>query len=270
MPTSARMPTAFIPHGGGPWPVMSLRGFSDDEAGQLAGYMRSIANVSPAPRALLVVSAHWEAPRPTVNTGASPSLYYDYGGFPPEAYRLQWPAPGDPELAADVRDRLVAAGLRPAEDGSRGFDHGTFIPLMLAYPKADVPVVQLSLRRGLDPAEHLAMGRALAPLRDQGVYILGSGNSYHNMQAFFRGVARDAEAARDFDAWLSETVALPAAEREARLARWEQAPAARDSHPREEHLIPLMVVAGAAGDDAGRVEWTGSMSGMTLSAHHFG
>lgn len=265
-----RTPTAFVPHGGGPWPVLRLPALPDAEAEPLGAYMRSISDVTPAPSALLVVSAHWEESVPTINTGAAPPMLYDYGGFPEEAYALRWPAPGDPELAADVDGLLRAAGFRTAKNDRRGFDHGTFVPLMLAYPRADVPVVQLSLKQGLDPAEHLAIGRALAPLRDRGVYILGSGNSYHNLPAFFRGGPRDVQASRELDAWLADTIAMPAAERNARLQRWEQAPSARESHPREEHLIPLMVVAGAAESDTGRVQWTGTMGGMQVSAHHFG
>lgn len=265
-----RIPTVFVPHGGGPWPVLRLPMMPDEEAEPLADSMRAIATVAPRPTALLVVSAHWEAAVPTVNTGAAPPMLYDYGGFPEEAYRLQWPAPGDPALAAEVRDLLAKAGFHPGEDPHRGYDHGTFIPLMLAYPRAEIPVVQLSLRAGLDAAEHLAMGRALAPLRERGVYIVGSGNSFHNMGAFFRHDERHAEASREFDAWLTEAITQPQAERDARLQRWEQAPAARDCHPREEHLVPLMVVAGAAGPDLGRVQWTGTMGGMQLSGHRFG
>ncbi len=264
------MPTVFIPHGGGPWPVLRLPMMPEGEAEPLVASMRSIADVPQPPRALLVISAHWEAPVPTVNTGARPPMLYDYGGFPDEAYRLQWPAPGSPALAAEVRERLHEAGLRPAEDSKRGFDHGTFIPLMLAYPQAEVPVVQLSLVAGLDPAEHLAIGRALAPLREQGVYLVASGNSFHNLRALFRQDPRYVAASREFDAWLVETLALPTVERDARLERWSQAPAARDCHPREEHLLPLMVAAGAAGEDRGRVTWTGTMGGMQLSAHRFG
>lgn len=168
-PTATRMPTAFIPHGGGPWPVLRMSRFPEAETHALATYLRSIADVSPTPSSLLVVSAHWEARVPTINTGAAPPMLYDYGGFPEEAYRLQWPALGDPELAAEVQRSLAGAGFRTETDARRGYDHGTFVPLMLAYPEAKVPVVQLSLVRGLDPAEHLAMGRALAPLRDRGV-----------------------------------------------------------------------------------------------------
>lgn len=265
------LPAAFIPHGGGPWPILELPMMPADETRALAEYMRSIAALPPQrPRALLVISAHWEESVATVNTGAAPGMYYDYGGFPPEAYQLQWPAPGDPELASEVGALLRGAGFRTAYNAERGYDHGTFVPLLLAYPRADVPVVQLSLKRGLDPAEHLAMGRALAPLRQQGVYILGSGNSYHNLRAFFGRDPRSAAASQAFDAWLNQVVTMPAGEREAHLAQWERAPDARLCHPREEHLIPLMVVAGAAGDAQGRVTWSGTMGGKQLSAHHFG
>lgn len=268
---TASMPTAFIPHGGGPWPVLSMNGMPADETQSLAAYMRSIAAAPPRrPRALLVISAHWETPTLTVNTGAAPGMYYDYGGFPDAAYRLKWPAPGDPELAAEVRALLDHAGLPCGEDRQRGYDHGTFIPLMLAYPEADVPVVQLSLRRGLDPAEHLAIGQALAPLREQGVYLLGSGNSFHNLRGMFSGERRLTAAAEQFDRWLAEAVTAAPAERVRLLERWADAPMARECHPREEHLLPLMVVAGAAMHDPGSVTWTGSMAGFRISAHQFG
>src|SRR5689334_8631112 len=160
-------------------------GFPKDDVDRLAGYLRSVRDVPPvAPRALLVVSAHWEEPVPTVMTSAHPAMLYDYYGFPPESYQLTWPAPGDPALAGRVRELLGNAGFATAEDTERGFDHGTFVPLKVTYPEAEIPCVQLSLRRGLDPAEHIAMGRALAPLRDEGVLIVGSGMSYHNLRVF--------------------------------------------------------------------------------------
>lgn len=270
MAQSTKMPTAFVPHGGGPWPVMDLPGMDRGEARALSAYMRSIADTATRPNALLVVSAHWETSEATVNTGESPSMLYDYGGFPPEAYRFQWPAPGDPGLAAQVRDLLRDAGFATREDSRRGYDHGTFIPLMLAYPDADIPVVQLSLKRGLDPEEHLAMGRALAPLREQGVYILGSGNSFHNLPAFFRHDPTMAERSQRFDDWLNAAVQAGRSERERLLRDWANAPEARACHPREEHLIPLMVAAGAAEADAGHVAWTGRMGGMRVTAHRFG
>lgn len=264
------MPTAFIPHGGGPWPVLELPMMPAAEGPELAAYMRSLADAPASrPRALLVVSAHWETPTLMVNTNPAPGMYYDYGGFPDAAYRLSWPAPGDPELAAEVRALLGKAGLRCEEDRVRGYDHGTFVPLMLAYPQADVPVVQLSLRHGLDPAEHLAIGRALASLREQGVYMLGSGNSFHNLRALFGGNDRLRGAAEAFDAWLTAAIGAPAPERARLLEHWHEAPAAHECHPRAEHLLPLMVVAGAAEQDAGSVTWTGSMGGFRISAHQF-
>src|SRR5688500_15521710 len=167
-----RMPVVFIPHGGGPWPFVDT-GFPPDDVEDLKTYLRSVPSVPPErPRALLVVSAHWEAAVPTVMTAPQPPMLYDYYGFPPESYRLTWPAPGNPALARHVAGLLQTAGFRSAEDPTRGYDHGTFVPLKVAYPDADVPVVQLSLVEGLDPAHHLAIGRALAPLRDEGFFII--------------------------------------------------------------------------------------------------
>lgn len=264
-PNTRRMPTAFVPHGGGPWPVLPLRGTDPTERKELAGYLKSLANV-PRPRALLVISAHWEETEFTVNTNAAPGMLYDYGGFPREAYELLWPAPGAPDVAEQVRDLLAGSGIDSRTDATRGYDHGTFIPLMLAWPDADIPVVQVSLKRGLDPEAHLALGRALAPLRDQGVYLLGSGNSFHNLRAFFADDPAAVAASERFDAWLAEAVTSKDA---AELARWKEAPDARFCHPREEHLIPLMVAAGAA-SEPGRVEWSGYAFGKRISAHHFG
>ncbi len=266
--TSARTPVVYLPHGGGPWPFVDL-GFGDRrELDALAAYLRSIeALPKTKPSTVLVVSAHWEEPVPTVMTGEHPPLLFDYYGFPPESYRLTWPAPGHPVLAARVQALLEGAGFATAANPERGFDHGTFVPLKLTYPDADVPTVQLSLKRGLDPAEHLAMGRALAPLRDEGVFIVGSGMSYHNLRAF--GPAGQAPAAA-FDAWLGDAVAQAPDERARRLTQWSQAPAARQAHPREEHLLPLMVAAGAAGGDLGRTAYSGTLMGLRISGVHFG
>ena len=267
---AARMPVAFVPHGGGPWPFVDMG--IEDRAGLegLAAYLRGVRELPPAPpRALLVVSAHWEAPVPTLTTGPRPPLLYDYYGFPPESYTLTWPAPGDPALAARVRTLLDEAGIPSAGDERRGFDHGTFVPLKLTYPAAELPTVQLSLRQGLDPAEHLALGRAIAPLRDEGVFIVGSGMTYHDLRSFFRPAVAG-PVSETFDAWLREAATRESAERDRRLAAWEDAPAARQAHPREEHLLPLMVVAGAAGDDRGRLAYNGTFMGVRLSAYHFG
>jgi aromatic ring-opening dioxygenase catalytic subunit (LigB family) len=262
------MPVAFLPHGGGPWPFVEM-GLDKRDVAKLAGYLSSVRDLPKTPpKAILVVSGHWEAPVATVLTSPRPPLLYDYYGFPPESYALTWPAPGEPHVAARVRELLSKAGFETAADDRRGFDHGAFVPLKLTYPDADVPTVQLSLLASLDAAEHLAMGRALAPLRDEGVFIVGSGMSFHNMRGF-----RDPRAhvvADAFDAWLGETVRLAGPARDERLASWDRAPSARSAHPREEHLLPLMVVAGAAGDDVGRVAYSEPFMGVRISGVHFG
>jgi aromatic ring-opening dioxygenase catalytic subunit (LigB family) len=263
-----RMPVVFIPHGGGPWPFVDVGFGSEEELGPLAMYLRSLRTLPRmTTKAVLIVSAHWEETLPTVMTAERPPMLYDYYGFPQQAYEISWPAPGDPQLAARVQELLLAAGFETRVDAQRGFDHGTFVPLKLAYPDADMPTVQLSLKRGLDPAEHIAIGRALAPLRDEHVFIVGSGMSYHNLRAFGPPGRPGSEA---FDAWLRETTTLEQRERELRLTRWSAAPAARLAHPREEHLLPLMVVAGAAGADRGTVAYDGTLMGLRISAHHFG
>jgi aromatic ring-opening dioxygenase catalytic subunit (LigB family) len=266
--STPRQPVAFIPHGGGPWPFVDL-GFDRREVDQLASYLRAVRQLPPvAPRALLVISAHWEEAVPTVMTSPQPPILYDYAGFPPASYQITWPAPGDPALAARVQELLAAAGIASGADPRRGFDHGTFVPLKLTYPEAEIPTVQLSLRRGLDPREHLALGRALAPLRDEGVFIVGSGMTFHDLRAF--GDPRAAGISETFDAWLRDAATRPRGERDALLADWAQAPAARKAHPREEHLLPLMVVAGAAGEDRGVVGYEGHFFGTKLSSYHFG
>jgi aromatic ring-opening dioxygenase catalytic subunit (LigB family) len=266
--TGSRLPVVFVPHGGGPWPFVP--GLGDPaELDALSAYLRSVRDVPRSPvKALLVVSAHWEERVPTVTTSERPPMLYDYYGFPPASYEVQWPAPGEPQVAARVRELLGGAGFETAADAARGFDHGTFVPLKLTYPDAELPTVQLSLKAGLDPLEHLAMGRALAPLRDEGVFIVGSGMTYHNMRGFRDPRQRPVAAA--FDAWLREAATLPAAERDARLAAWASAPSARAVHPREEHLLPLMVIAGAAGGDPGSVPFNGTVFGLPITAVHFG
>jgi aromatic ring-opening dioxygenase catalytic subunit (LigB family) len=201
-------------------------------------------------------------------TAPNPKMYYDYYGFPPAAYSITWPAPGAPQLAERVRQLLSEAGLPSAEDANRGFDHGTFVPLKVSWPDATIPTTQLSLVAGLDPARHLEIGRALAPLRDEGVLILGSGLSFHNLRAFGHPQVRD--LSRAFDAWLRDTVARPDGERDASLIAWESAPYARVCHPREEHLLPLMVCAGASAGDVGTVPFNDVLLGTWVSAVHWG
>jgi aromatic ring-opening dioxygenase catalytic subunit (LigB family) len=264
----SRLPVAFLPHGGGPWPFVEF-GLPRHELQSLEAYLREVPQLPATPPvALVVISAHWEESVPTVMSSERPPMLYDYYGFPPEAYRVEWPAPGQPALAARVRELLGAAGFSSAENAQRGYDHGTFVPLKVAYPNADIPVVQLSLKQGLDPTEHLRMGRALAPLRDEQVFIVGSGQTFHNMRAF--GDPRGRDGAEQFDAWLQAAATAEAASRDDQLARWASAPFARFCHPREEHLMPLLVIAGAAGADRGSTTWSGTFAGMKMSGFHFG
>ena len=258
----------FVPHGGGPWPFVEM-GFPREDIERLANYLRSVRSVPPRrPRALLVVSAHWEESVPTVMTADYPPMLYDYYGFPPESYAITWPAPGAPHLASRVGELLNAAGIANAADSTRGYDHGTFIPLKLTYPEADLPAIQLSLTSGLDPARHIALGRALEPLRDEEVFIIASGMTFHNLRAFRD--PRAAPVAETFDGWLRETMTLDPGARNERLAHWDSAPAARAAHPREEHLIPLMVASGAAGDGRAGVAFNDTFTGLRVSAYHFG
>ncbi len=266
---AARLPVVSIPHGGGPWPFVDARMFDRDEVAALRGYLTDLpGELGVKPKALLIISAHWEAPVATVTNGAHPPLIYDYLGFPPAAYQITWPAPGDPVLAEHVSGLLRGAGFATAADAERGFDHGTFVPLKVAFPDADIPTVQLSLLSSLDAAQHLAMGRALEPLRNEGVLIIGSGMSYHNMRGFGRDEGR-ADSAR-FDAWLKEAATAEPEEREGKLIAWRSGDSARAAHPREEHLLPLMVVAGAAGSDRGVLRFNGTFGGARISAFQYG
>lgn len=267
-----RQPTLFIPHGGGPCFFMEWD--PPDAWARHRAFLEHLPATLPTPpRALLVISAHWEAPQFTVQKNPAPPIVYDYHGFPPHTYQLTWPAPGSPALAERVAELLSAAGMPCAFDTQRGFDHGVFIPLKVAFLEADIPCVQLSLRADLDPVAHLAAGRALAPLREESVLIIGSGNTYHNLGVMLQTWRGDEAGlqGREFDAWLTETVTHPdAAERARRLSDWFRAPGARDSHPREEHLIPLMVTAGAAGTDNGVKCFEDRVMGAVESAFRFG
>jgi len=265
-----RTPTFFIPHGGGPCFFMDWTMGPRDMWDNMAAWLKAMPDaVGHKPDAILVISAHWEEPEFTVTTSPNPALLFDYYGFPEHTYRLRYDAPGSPELAHEVRGLLTRAGIVSKEDAARGLDHGVFIPFLLIYPQADIPVVQLSLKAGLDPAQHLAAGKALEALRDRNVLIVGSGMSYHNMEAYRLGLPPTLSAT--FDAWLTEAATDPdPSARNEKLACWATAPAARDAHPREEHLIPLMVAAGAAGDDIGQRTYSDRMMGAAISAYQFG
>lgn len=238
---------------------------------RLADYLRNLATTLPTrPTAIVLVSGHWVTPGFAVTGAANPELIYDYYNFPPHTYELQYPAPGAPALAARIVERLRGAGLAAAVDPERGYDHGMFVPLKLVFPDADLPVVQLSLRADYDPAAHLAAGAALASLREEGVLILGSGMSFHNMRAY--GDPRATDAAAQFDAALTAAVVSAPAERREALRDWEALPAARLSHPphAEEHFMPLLVAAGAGGDSAAQRDFSDEIMKVAISAFRFG
>ena len=242
----------YVSHGGGPLPLLG-----DAAHKQLVENLERLATIVARPSAIVVISAHWEEARPTITAGANPSLLYDYYGFPAESYEIQYPAPGSPVLARRIHDMLASDGMEPVLDERRGFDHGLFVPLKIMFPDATIPCVQLSLVRGLDPAEHVRMGKALVGLRRDAVLVVGSGFSFHNMQAFFSpstGQVRSMNEA--FEQWLMETCsghAFGESERERRLVDWTAAPAARFCHPREEHLVPLHVCYGIVQSPARQV-----------------
>lgn len=264
-----RQPVFFISHGGGPWPWMP--DYLNSVYANLAQSLRGLLNTLPQrPKAILMISAHWEAPEFTVQTALQPDMIYDYGGFPAHTYQVHYESSGSLELAEHVENLLEQANIRVVTDAQRGYDHGMFSPMQVINPAADIPVVQLSLKTGLDPEEHIALGRALSSLRDENILIIGSGLSYHNLRMFN---AHASEPSKIFDQWLYDTVVEhQGSERNERLNQWELAPAARIAHPREEHLLPLMVTVGAAENEAGFRHYheAAFMGGLSVSSFAFG
>lgn len=238
---SDRIPALFVAHGA---PTLAV------EATPAHRFLRSLGAALPTPRAIVVASAHWQAQHPAVTGSQAPDTIHDFNGFPPALYRLRYPAPGDPALAARVTELLRAAGWQATVDSTRGLDHGAWVPLSLAWPDAQIPVVQVSLLAGGDAAAHYRLGAALAPLRDDDVLVVGTGGITHNLRAF-RGQAVDAVPpveVVEFTEWITD--GLQAREHE-RLLGWEaHAPSAQYNHPTPEHLMPLFVALGAAGPDA--------------------
>lgn len=232
---SALMPVIYIPHGGGPMPLLG-----DADHKELIAYLSQIHNNIETPKVILMITAHWESHNVSISSSPQPGMIYDYGGFPQETYQYQYPASGEPKVANQIADLFKAKGIKSNLDMNRGYDHGTFVPLMLMYPNAEIPVVQMSLLRSLNPKEHIKIGEALSTLREQGVLIVGSGMSFHN----FRG---SLEESIEFDNWLNETLTANDMEQSKQdLIQWEQAPSARACHAREEHLLPMHVCFGAA------------------------
>lgn len=231
------LPSLFVSHGS---PMLAL---SKTPA---RDFLAGLGAALPRPRAILVISAHWETRAPTLNAVARNATIHDFHGFPKPLYELHYPAPGDPALAQMIAGRLDDAGFEAELDTARGLDHGAWVPLLLAFPAADIPVLQLSVQTHLGPAHHLALGHALAPLRGEGILILGSGSFTHDLRQF-RGQAVDAPEAPDvtaFSDWMDR--AITAGDVDALLDYRSRAPYARNEHPTEEHLLPLFAAMGAA------------------------
>jgi aromatic ring-opening dioxygenase catalytic subunit (LigB family) len=262
-----KLPCFFLSHGGGPWPYIEemRQQFRLTEAG-----LTQLPQQLPfTPSAILVVTAHWEERDFTVSTATHPSTLYDYSGFPEHTYHIHYPAPGSPVLAKQAKILLETAGIICKTDASRGFDHGAFVPLVLMYPDANIPVVLLSICSSYDPLAHIQAGKALAPLREQGVLIIGSGLNYHNMRGF--GRPQSLAQSEIFEDYLYEAISHPNAnQRIHQLLHWKTAPAAQLNHPREDHLIPLMTAVGAAENDSGKRLWMDEVFGVRMVSYGFG
>jgi aromatic ring-opening dioxygenase catalytic subunit (LigB family) len=261
---NTKLPALFISHGGGPWPWMpemkDLYKITTDALRDLGTHFK--------PKAILMISAHWEESDFTISTAINPEMIYDYGGFPPHTYSIKYPAPGSPDVAERVQQVLSQSGITIQKNPNRGFDHGAFVPLFCMYPEADIPVVQLSIKRNYSPMDHMILGEALRPLREEGILITGSGLTYHNLRKFFNQTG--AGPSRAFEQWLTMAMLAPPEKRKEELLNWEKAPFARDAHPREDHLVPLFVIAGAAGDDTGRRVFSDQVFGIEMASYQFG
>lgn len=236
-----KLPTLFISHGS---PMHAIH------AGAAGEVWAALTKQMPKPKAVLMVTAHWESNLPMLSGNPKPAMIYDFGGFPEALYRINYPAPGSPEIAARAQALLKAAGFTAGIDGCRGFDHGTWVPLLKMYPDADVPVVQLSVQTAMHPRHHYDVGRALAPLTKEGVLIVGSGHLTHNLRDWMqsRGQTAHAPYAEKFQRWVFDQLA--AHDVDALTAYRSQSPDAVRAHPTEEHFLPLFVALGAAGKDA--------------------
>ena len=238
----------YLSHGGGPLPILGDPGHK-----AMIEFMTKLPGRLKKPGVILVISAHWEERAATLLGAQNPPMFYDYYGFPDEAYEITYPSAGSPQYADKIAGLLTKANIPARIDPARGFDHGHFIPLKLMYPQADIPSLQLSLLRGLNAGAHIALGKALRDLANENILVIGSGFSFHNMRGFAWDSPASPDPANDaFQNWLIEvcTSAMPEPERQQRLIEWEKAPSARYCHPREEHLLPLHVCLGLAAKPA--------------------
>lgn len=264
----------YIPHGGGPLSLLDDPGYSS-----LARMLASLNPKLAGQKAIIVVTAHWEGPSVGLSSSAQPKMLFDYGGFPDAAYRFRYDVPGAPKLAKTVARELAANSIAATLDDSRGFDHGTFVPMMLIRPEADIPLLQMSLLDSLDPAAHIAVGRALALiLKNEEVTLIGSGFSFHNIPALIGRPGSDPREGQAlavaFHEWLESTIcetSTPLSERTRSLESWAQAPGARFCQPREEHLLPLHACFGAA-EQAGmsaRTIFSEAVKGYHTAGYHW-
>ncbi|KAB2849880.1 MAG: dioxygenase [Hyphomicrobiaceae bacterium] len=231
-----RMPSFFISHGA---PDLAVR----PTPAHLA--LKALARLVPKPKAILIASAHWPTESPAVATGSAPATIYDFGGFDPRLRTMRYRAPGAPEVSRKAAELMRRAGFEVSEDEERGYDHGVWTPLVLLYPEADVPVAQVSIQPHRDPAHHLAIGRALSPLREEGVMIIGSGAMTHNLRAYFTGPASGPPPAwvTEFTGWMKGR--LEANDASALVGYRAGAPHAQMNHPEDEHLLPIFIPLGA-------------------------
>jgi len=239
-------PIIYIPHGAGPLPLLSNKGYGNE---RLVPFLKSISELIVEPSAILIISAHWETSQASLTSAKQPKLIFDYSGFPKEAYDLQYPVQGQPQLAQEIHTLIKNSGIEVQLEPQRGFDHGVYVPLKLIYPKAHIPCIQLSLIKGLKANAHIALGKALTELRKKNVLIVGSGMSFHNLSLFFRPEKESYQQSKAFDQWLINTctnASFSTVEKEDRLITWNKAPYAQCCHPRAEHLLPLHVCFGAA------------------------
>ena len=256
---SDRLPALFLSHGAPTLPV--------DVTHPTHGFLKKLGGELPTPRAILVASAQWDPQVPTLTASPHPETVHDFYGFPQELYAMRYPAPGSGELVQETIELLQDAGLPVQADPSRGLDHGAWVPLLLMYPQARIPVVQLSLQTGAGAAHHLKLGEALAPLRDRGVLVIGSGGATHNLREFFRPMpGQDESYVSQFSAWLKDV--LERGDKPSLVDYRRLAPQAVRAHPTEEHFFPVLVAAGTGGK-AERIHSAMTGASLSMDAYRF-